>query len=120
MKAQPLTLRNGEYIECSASRALFVRLIFPVSFAPLKERILPVQTKGTREGTPNWSWNGDIDKPTLHPSIRTHWQAGDGDGNPGPDIVCHSFVNDGKVQFLGDCTHELTGQTLDLLEVGSG
>lgn len=114
MKAQPLTLRNGEYIECPASRALFVRLRFPVDFAPLKERIIPVQTKGKRVDTPNWTWNGDIEEPTLRPSIRTHWQAGDGNGNPGPDIICHSFVNNGKVEFLSDCTHEMAGQILDL------
>ena len=32
-------------------------------------------------------------------------------------VVCHSFVNDGQVQFLDDCTHELAGQTLLLLDV---
>jgi hypothetical protein len=117
MKAQPLTLRNGEYIECPASRALFVRLKLPVSFSPLRERILPVQTSGKRDGTPNWTWNGDTENPTLRPSILTHWQAGDGNGNPAPDIICHSFVNDGMVQFLGDCTHELAGQTVQLLDI---
>jgi hypothetical protein len=28
--------------------------------------------------------------------------------------VCHSFVTDGRIQFLSDCTHELAGQTVDL------
>lgn len=28
--------------------------------------------------------------------------------------VCHSFVTDGRIQFLGDCTHALAGQTVDL------
>jgi hypothetical protein len=117
MKAQPLTLRNGEYIECPASRALYIRLMFPVEFAPLRERILAVQTSGKQDGTPNWTWNGSIDAPTLQPSILTKWQAGDGNGNPGPDIVCHSFVNDGMVEFLSDCTHNLAGQSLELMEV---
>ncbi len=26
----------------------------------------------------------------------------------------HSFVVDGHIQFLGDCTHELAGQTVDI------
>jgi hypothetical protein len=30
--------------------------------------------------------------------------------------VCHSFVTDGKIQFLGDCTHALAGQTVELPE----
>ncbi|MDP2275274.1 MAG: DUF6527 family protein [Archangium sp.] len=28
--------------------------------------------------------------------------------------LCHSFVRDGMVQFLGDCTHPLAGQTVPL------
>lgn len=115
MKAQPLTLRNGEYIECPASRALFVRIKLPVSFSPLQERILPVQTSGMREGTPNcWTWNGDTEKPTLSPSILTRWAGG---GIFATELVCHSFVNDGMVQFLSDCTHELAGQTVPLLDI---
>ncbi len=33
---------------------------------------------------------------------------------PGKDEVCHSFVTDGQIQFLGDCTHKLAGQTVPL------
>lgn len=28
--------------------------------------------------------------------------------------VCHSFVREGRIQFLGDCTHRLAGHTVDL------
>jgi hypothetical protein len=28
--------------------------------------------------------------------------------------ICHSFVTDGRIQFLNDCTHSLAGQTVDL------
>jgi hypothetical protein len=34
------------------------------------------------------------------------------DGEGGKD-VCHSFVRDGQIQFLGDCTHALKGQTVE-------
>lgn len=30
------------------------------------------------------------------------------------DEICHSFVTDGKIRFLNDCTHDLAGQTVDL------
>jgi hypothetical protein len=30
--------------------------------------------------------------------------------------VCHSFVTDGRIQFLNDCTHPLAGQTVDIPE----
>ena len=32
------------------------------------------------------------------------------------DDVCHSFVTDGRIQFLGDCTHKLAGQTVNIPE----
>jgi hypothetical protein len=34
-----------------------------------------------------------------------------------PLDVCHSFVTDGKIQYLSDCTHAMAGQTVDLLEI---
>lgn len=38
---------------------------------------------------------------------------------PRPEIqrvktVCHSFITDGQIQFLNDCTHPLAGQTVPL------
>ncbi len=54
----------------------------------------------------SWGWNGSLDKPAFTPSINCN--AGD------PDHQCHSFVNEGKIQFLGDCFHKLAGQTVDI------
>lgn len=31
--------------------------------------------------------------------------------------LCDSFIRDGMVLFLPDCSHELAGKTVDLLEV---
>jgi hypothetical protein len=28
--------------------------------------------------------------------------------------VCHSFITDGQIQFLGDCTHPMAGQTVPI------
>lgn len=56
-----------------------------------------------------WSFNGDFEKPTFSPSLLVeigHY--------PNPSDICHSFVTDGKMQFLNDCTHKLAGQTVDL------
>lgn len=59
---------------------------------------------------PRWGWNGDADKPTFTPSIlvRYPW------GPEQKECVCHSFVTNGKIQFLSDCTHDLAGQTVDI------
>jgi hypothetical protein len=32
-------------------------------------------------------------------------------------LLCHTFVTDGQIQYLGDCTHALAGQTVDLQEM---
>ncbi len=55
---------------------------------------------------PRWTWNGSMDKPTFTPSLLC---------NPDtPANRCHSFVTDGKIQFLSDCFHSLAGQTVDI------
>lgn len=61
---------------------------------------------------PNWDFNGDFDKPTFSPSLLV---------NPNRECPdqhqCHSFIRDGQWQFLNDCTHELAGQTVDMIDV---
>lgn len=61
--------------------------------------------------TGSWGWNGSMDKPTFTPSILYNV----GRKNP-TEHLCHSFVKDGMIQFLSDCTHELAGQTVELPE----
>lgn len=57
---------------------------------------------------PFWTWNGDIEAPTLEPSIMTRYNSPDG------KMVCHSYLRAGRWEFLGDSTHALAGQTVDL------
>ncbi len=56
-----------------------------------------------------WVFNNDFEKPTVSPSILLTW---------GKHINkrCHSFIKNGKIQFLNDCHHKLKGQTVDLTE----
>lgn len=87
---------------------------------------------GINKGPGGWTWNGDVNKPTFTPSVLVRsgchvpgHKAGDScwctynaerPDEPAPFkcYVCHSFVTDGRIQFLGDCTHALAGQTVDL------
>ena len=76
----------------------------------------------TYAGGAPWTWNGDLERPTFTPSVLVKFHgyphgidpAGEVQ-KPGPQ-VCHSFVTDGRIQFLDDCTHALAGQTVDLPE----
>lgn len=84
---------------------------------------------------PRWGYNGNPDKPTFTPSVLVttghyvSWHKPEDScwctyrgANPeekdAPSCQrCHTFITDGKVQFLSDCSHALAGQTLDLPEL---
>jgi hypothetical protein len=59
---------------------------------------------------PCWTYNGNADKPTFTPSILVRYPWGENR----TECICHSFVTDGRIQFLSDCTHALAGQTVDI------
>jgi hypothetical protein len=77
---------------------------------------------------PRWTWNFDMVSPTFTPSILVRYTkvtATDEEIDealfnhtdiPHKHMVCHSFITDGKIQFLSDCTHELAGQTVPMVE----
>jgi hypothetical protein len=58
-----------------------------------------------------WEFNGNREAPTFRPSMLSN-------GNPkyhNPTKPrCHSFVTNGEIQFLGDCSHGMAGQTVKL------
>lgn len=78
---------------------------------------------------PRWGWNGDAERPTFTPSVLVRWHQWTPPAT-NPEVaakiksgeivqtkvekVCHTFVTDGRVQYLSDCTHELAGKTIDL------
>lgn len=86
-------------------------------------------------GGPGWGFNQDFERPTFTPSllIRTGLHAGAqlaplndpeypkaeewNDFLRRDSTICHSFITDGRIQFLSDCTHELANQTIDLPEI---
>lgn len=67
-----------------------------------------------------WQFNGNYDKPTIHPSVLVTVDV-PADVKLTPNVRrCHSFITDGRIQFLSDCTHELAGQTVELPEIKEG
>lgn len=66
-----------------------------------------------------WGYNGNPDAPTFTPSILVsypHWVPPAPTDQPQVQVIdiCHSFVTDGQIQFLCDCTHALAGRTVPL------
>lgn len=83
---------------------------------------------GTSGDGPRWTWDGNLEAPTISPSllvfgsVYTH-----ADGSQCPDWRkdyetethtqgnCHSYIVAGRWQFLGDSAHHLAGQTVDMV-----
>lgn len=61
-----------------------------------------------------WTFNGDGDRPSFQPSMNISIGPY---GSDGKIDRCHYFVTDGRIQYCGDSTHELAGQTVDLPDV---
>lgn len=107
MKAAPVRLIYGQgYQPCAVDEATHVTLNIP---GPTGLLTLPVVQSGMRAGTGCWTWNGSTDAPTLRPSVLT----------TGHSFRCHSWINDGTAQFLGDCSHAFAGQTMALHDVSA-
>lgn len=55
------------------------------------------------QGKASWRWNGDLEKPTLSPSILTQGYS-----------RCHSYLAEGVFSFLTDSDHPLSGKQVPL------
>lgn len=58
-----------------------------------------------------WEFNNDFKKPTFSPSILVS-----GYNKKSEKFRCHSFIKNGKIEYLDDCSHKLKGQTVELTE----
>lgn len=78
----------------------------------------------TVDGSRGWTWNGDGDRPTIAPSVlvngtvpitdEEHARIMNGEAFVPTPLICHTFIRDGNIQFLSDCTHALAGKTVPL------
>lgn len=80
-----------------------------------------------------WTWNGNVESPTISPSVLvrsghyvprqpgepescwcTYAKEHPEDKLPFGCYLCHSYVENGSVRFLNDCSHEHAGKTLPI------
>ena len=107
MKAAPVKIVKGiGPVSCEVSECTHVLIHIPSRTFP---ECFPVILSGKRAGTGSWTWNGDTEKPTIRPSVLTR--------NHDETFRCHSWVNNGQAVFLADCSHDMAGKTVELLEV---
>jgi hypothetical protein len=65
-------------------------------------------TTAEAQSAHTWQWNGSLSSPTFYPSmiVRSH-----------PVAVCHFFVTNGRIEFVSDSTHALSGKDVELPEI---
>lgn len=91
LSSKLLSMGNSIYFQCPGCNMLH-----------------PYRIRGQAAG-PMWSWNNNVGSPTFTPSLLV---------NPlDPQSRCHLFLTDGKIQFLGDCFHDLKNQTVDMVDI---
>lgn len=56
----------------------------------------------------NWSYNGNDKNPTLTPSVNI---------SAGPRYRCHSTMTAGKIHYCDDCSHNMRGQVVPMVEI---
>jgi hypothetical protein len=56
----------------------------------------------------NDRWKIDLNTNTIHPSVLVRTP------RPKGEKRCHSWVRNGSIEYLGDCTHELAGKTVPM------
>lgn len=62
-------------------------------------------------GGPEWQWDGNVDAPTVSPSVRLFWPA----MADRPEVTrCHYFLRAGQIAYCADSAHELAGKTVPL------
>lgn len=69
-----------------------------------------VQRADGDQEAPLWTWDQNLDAPTISPSVRIQSNFKDGT----PSQVCHFMLEAGQQRFLNDCTHKLVNQTVPL------
>ena len=55
--------------------------------------------------TPRWQFNGDLENPTVSPSIRISIR---------DKSICHFHIENGKIEYLDDCIHELRNKVVEM------
>lgn len=70
---------------------------------------------------PRWKFDGNMDQPTFHPSMKVQWgRFKTKEGTMGYIKCCHFILRNGVMEYQSDCTHELKGQKVPLQDFPKG
>lgn len=58
-----------------------------------------------------WKFNYNFDRPIIRPSISVDA------GNSNINYKCHSYVEEGFIKYLDDCSHAMKGLSIELPDI---
>lgn len=61
-----------------------------------------------------WTFDGNLDSPSVSPSLLVSHLPNKINDEIVYNGICHSFIRNGNIEFLSDCTHKLASQTVKL------
>lgn len=72
-----------------------------------------INTQRKNDKNAQWSFDGNMEHPTFAPSINIDWTP----SPSGKKKICHYFIDNGRINYCGDSTHALKGQSVELPEI---
>jgi hypothetical protein len=75
-----------------------------------------INTKVPNSNGAKWGWDGNLEAPTVSPSVNLRAEFTPEEGGP---EVCHYFLQGGVLKYCGDCTHQYSGKDIPLPELPS-
>ena len=99
-------IEKGKLRVCEPHEATYVEFLVPSGLFEYRRLMI-----GDSKKPNQWSWNYDVDEPTFRPSVlsKASWA--------GKPWLCHSYITNGVVKFLGDCTHNNKNKSMPLKDV---
>lgn len=85
-----------------------------VHWCPACEEVHQFAIESPNSSGAIWQWNGDTEKPTFTPSMLIRWGK---QADPKCEVnggICHYILTDGIINYCGDCTHAMAGQSVPL------
>lgn len=64
-----------------------------------------------------WNFNGDYERPTITPGLKTGALLNFQDGRAPIPVRCWADITDGRITFRDWSSHALRGQTVDLPDI---
>ena len=67
-----------------------------------------------------WHFNYDYTKPTFNPSLLNFYPEEYQKHLNLPNYRCHLFVTNGEIHYQEDCSHNMKGLIISMIELKSG